>query len=389
MAISGMESLKKSGNTGIRIGITFFWGRTYKNIWSNGAGQNMYFLKEVLSQIDGVDDVYFVFWGNDLKTLPKALETEAMGVDIYSYEEVVKTTDVLIEGTRTLEPKYEKEFRKYGAKIVTYRMGNDFIWDMEKFIAKQDGGRAFNGTTYDQAWLIPQVYKTNKDYVEIMTGTEAYEVPHIWNPFFFDRQVAKLQAGLSFGYKPDTTKRGRRISVFELNASVVKNCYTPVLISEVAYKQNPEAIAHVYLCNTYDVKNLKAFHNFIGYTTLVKNKIMSVEKRHLIPYFLSRYIDIVLSYQWELGLNYAYYEALYGNYPLVYNSPFLRDAGVGFYYPEFDAKKGAAVLLDVINTYDAQIELHKKNNTAFLETLSPYNSKVVKVHKDLLEQLLK
>jgi len=47
------------------------------------------------------------------------------------------------------------------------------------------------------------------------------------------------------------------------------------------------------------------------------------------------------------------------------------------------------VLLDVINTYDAQIELHKKNNTAFLETLSPYNSKVVKVHKDLLEQLLK
>lgn len=169
MAISGMESLKKSGNTGIRIGITFFWGRTYKNIWSNGAGQNMYFLKEVLSQIDGVDDVYFVFWGNDLKTLPKALETEAMGVDIYSYEEVVKTTDVLIEGTRTLEPKYEKEFRKYGAKIVTYRMGNDFIWDMEKFIAKQDGGRAFNGTTYDQAWLIPQVYKTNKDYVEIMT----------------------------------------------------------------------------------------------------------------------------------------------------------------------------------------------------------------------------
>ena len=339
MAISGMESLKKSGNTGIRIGITFFWGRTYKNIWSNGAGQNMYFLKEVLSQIDGVDDVYFVFWGNDLKTLPKALETEAMGVDIYSYEEVVKTTDVLIEGTRTLEPKYEKEFRKYGAKIVTYRMGNDFIWDMEKFIAKQDGGRAFNGTTYDQAWLIPQVYKTNKDYVEIMTGTEAYEVPHIWNPFFFDRQVAKLQAGLSFGYKPDTTKRGRRISVFELNASVVKNCYTPVLISEAAYKQNPEAIAHVYLCNTYDVKDLKAFHNFIGYTTLVKNKIMSVEKRHLIPYFLSRYIDIVLSYQWELGLNYAYYEALYGNYPLVHNSPFLRDAGVGFYYHEFDAKK--------------------------------------------------
>lgn len=95
------------------------------------------FLREMLAQIDGVDDVYFVFWGNDLKTLPKELEIEAMGVDIFPYEEVVKTTDVLIEGTLTLEPKYEKEFRKYGAKIVTFRMGSDFIMDMEKFVNKR------------------------------------------------------------------------------------------------------------------------------------------------------------------------------------------------------------------------------------------------------------
>ncbi len=137
MELSKLHSRKKAGKTGLRIGITFFWGSSYKHIWSNGAGQNMYFLREMLAQIDGVGDVYFVFWGNDLKTLPKELEIEAMGVDIYPYEDVVKTTDVLIEGTLTLEPKYEKEFRKYGAKIVTYRMGNDFIWDMEKFIGKK------------------------------------------------------------------------------------------------------------------------------------------------------------------------------------------------------------------------------------------------------------
>ena len=48
-----------------------------------------------------------------------------------------------------------------------------FIMDMEKFVNKKDGGRGFNGCTFDQVWLIPQVYKTNKDYLEVMTGTKA------------------------------------------------------------------------------------------------------------------------------------------------------------------------------------------------------------------------
>ena len=84
----------------------------------------------------------------------------------------------------------------------------------------------------------------------------------------------------------------------------------------------------MYLCNTYDVRDISGFHNFIGYTTLVKNNVMTVATRHLLPYFLSRYTDIMLAFQWELGLNYTYYEALYGNYPLVHNSPILLDAGV-------------------------------------------------------------
>lgn len=376
-----------NGKRGIRIGITFFWGQSYKHIWSNGAGQNMYFLRETLKQIDWVDEVYFVFWGNDLKTLPKELEIDAMGVDIFPYEDVVKTTDVLIEGTLTLEPRYEKEFRKYGAKIVTFRMGSDFIMDMEKLVNKKDGGRGFNGSTYDQVWLIPQIYKTNKDYMEVMTGTKAYKVPHVWTPFFFDRQVANLQEGLSFGYNPDKTKRGRRVTVMEPNISVLKNCYTPVLIAEAAYKKEPEAIAHVYLCNTYDIKDVSGFHNFIGYTKLVKDGIMTVETRHLMPYFLSRYTDIMLSFQWELGLNYTYYEALYGNYPLIHNSTILLNAGVGYYYPEFDAQRGAQVLLDVINTYDDNFEEEVAKNKAFLETLSPYNPDVYKEYEKLLNLL--
>lgn len=117
----------------INIGITFFWGESYNHIWSNGAGQNMYFLKQCLEQIDGVESVYFVYWRNDKSSISDNMRLDLMDVELYESDEVVEKTDILIEGTLTLEPEIEKEYRKHGAKIVSYRMGNDFVWDMEKW----------------------------------------------------------------------------------------------------------------------------------------------------------------------------------------------------------------------------------------------------------------
>lgn len=373
----------------IRIGISYFWGPKYKNLWSNGAGQNMYFLKETLMQIPFVEDVYFVFWHNDIRTLPKELGLQDLNIQLYSCEDALTTTDILIEGTLAITPDIEKEFRNHGTRIISYRMGNDFIWDLENFINHTDGGRAFNGVTYDAVWLIPQVFETNYAYIKIMTDSPVRQVPHIWDATFLEWGLKQLPKQYRFGYRPGKIKGHRRISVFEPNTSVVKNVYMPVLIAEAAYKKAKTAISHVYLCNTYDKRNVSGFHNFIGYTQLVKDKIMTVESRYPMPYFLARYTDIVLSYQWQLGLNYAYYEALYGNYPLIHNSPFLQKAGVGYYYSGFEAYQGAEVLLEAIYYYDDHIKEHKRKNAAFLETLSPYNKDVVAAHQEALEEVIK
>ncbi|MFR5558415.1 MAG: DUF2827 family protein [Veillonella atypica] len=92
----------------------------------------MYFLKKCLEQIDGVESVYFVYWRNDKSSISDNMRLDLMDVELYESDEVVEKTDILIEGTLTLEPEIEKKYRKHGAKIVSYRMGNDFVWDMEK-----------------------------------------------------------------------------------------------------------------------------------------------------------------------------------------------------------------------------------------------------------------
>ena len=107
----------------------------------------MYFLKQCLEQIDGVESVYFVYWRNDKSSISDNMRLDLMDVELYESDEVVEKTDILIEGTLTLEPEIEKKYREHGAKIVSYRMGNDFVWDMEKMVHNLPNPRSFNGAT--------------------------------------------------------------------------------------------------------------------------------------------------------------------------------------------------------------------------------------------------
>ena len=99
---------------------------------------------------------------------------------------------------------------------------------------------------------------------------------------------------------------------------------------------------------------------------------MTVEGRYQMPDFLARYVDVVLSHQWENGLNYAYNDALYGGYPFIHNSRLLPK-DVGYYYSEFDAFEGARVLLDVIKHHDAHHEAYVKRANDYLNSLLPTN----------------
>lgn len=373
---------------GINIGITFFWGKTYNHIWSNGAGQNMYFLKQCLEQIDGVESVYFVYWRNDTSTLSDNMNLDLMDIELYEADEVVEKTDILIEGTLTLEPEIEQKYRDHGAKIVSYRMGNDFIGDMEKMVHHLPGARAFNGTKYDAVWMIPQHMNTNRCYLEIMTKAPVYEVPHLWSPIFLNEMATHVKEPFTFGYEQGhIDKNGARVSVLEPNISVLKNCMIPILIGEEAYRNHPELIKHIYLCNTFDIKDDAAIFNYIGYTSAVKSNVMSVETRHITPLFLAEYTDIVVSFQWENALNYVYYETLYGKYPLVHNSPMLKEKHVGFYYDGFDAYDGERQLINAIKTYDNDFERHQTWNQKLFDEVSPTNPENIRKYQILIEKL--
>ena len=105
-----------------------------------------------------------------------------------------------------------------------------------------------------------------------------------------------------------------------------------------------------------------------------------------MPDFLAKFTDVVLSTQWENGLNYAYNDALYGGYPFIHNSKLLPK-GVGYYYDQFDAYEGAKVLIDVIENHDKNHDAYVKRAREYLETLHPYNPVNVAIYERELKRL--
>lgn len=372
--------MKKNIYVGISI---HFDDKAVNDIFSNGAIQNIIFLYQILKKTPCVKKIDLVFLGN--RTTPNEnLRLDGLGITYEHLDTAVEKLDLLIEGTVMLEPRHADIVHKNNGKVVSYRMGNDFILEMESFLFNKDFGRFFNGTKFDEVWTIPQHEKTCKSYFGIMNRCPVKVLPHIWMPTFFDKSIKDLKNNnIHFGYKPNFS--AKRISNFEPNCNIVKTCYIPVLICESLYRGNKELIKHVYLCNTYDKKDRNTFHNFIGRTDLVKDNIMTVEGRYLISDFLARYTDIVIAHQWENALNYSYYEALYGGYPLLHNSKMLP---AGYYYDEFDAEQGADVLLDIIKNHDHRDAEYRTESNEFLNTLSIDYQLNIDAHSEAIIHLM-
>ena len=97
----------------------------------------------------------------------------------------------------------------HGGKVVCYKMGPDYIMDIEKFIFNQPAGRVFNGSKFDSLWLIPQNENTCRSYFSIMFECDAHVVPAIWAPTFCDIVIKRLKEkhGIEFGYKPNKDRK--------------------------------------------------------------------------------------------------------------------------------------------------------------------------------------
>jgi hypothetical protein len=350
------------------------------HMWTNGMTQNLVYLALLLQRMREVADVFVVPYPPS-PTGHKP--SEAFGFKQMSLEAATDALDVMVEVGMRVPIENVERMQRRGAKVVSYVAGNSFIMSLEAVVNQlNDRGEVLPPFEFDATWITPQHWRTNHAYSRLTRARQVYQVSQIWDPVVLRQGLATINH--HFFYKR-RLHAGVSVGVFEPNINVVKTFHYPVLVAEELYRKHPEAVEHVFALSTAHLREQPHFVEFCQALDLGRQNRITAENRFPVYQLLGQYVDTVIAHHWENGLNYLYYDVLYGGYPLVHNSEFLKD--VGYYFEGFDAHDGGLALERAWQTHDDNLPQYQAAAQELLWTVSPDNPALQREHAILLEAL--
>jgi hypothetical protein len=368
----------------LRVGVTIFIREGEQSLWENGIFQNCLYLVRLLQKCDIVGQACLVAVGSsDLahSRLLVDVPLQAIGLD-----EALQTLDVVIEMSAQLDPRWIDAFRLRGKSVVAMRVGNDYVIDVERMMFNKPHALLANRARYDEVWTLQQYEKSGKPYYESIWRIPVQIMPHLWSPEVLDRALQQHGMTFKFGYR---TGRSRwRMGIVEPNICMVKTCFIPLLSCEMAHRLNPQMLERVVCYNSSHLLGEAHFKHFTSGLDVVRHGLTQFETR--IPMFavLGDRVDGIFSHQWENAQNYVYYEVLYGGYPLIHNSPILRQHGVGYCYDAFDCEAGGQTLLKAHAQHDHHISEYRQNAKRYLQTVGPDHPHNIQVYSQALMRVM-
>lgn len=367
----------------LRVGVSIFVRKGQQSLWENGIFQNCIFLVMLLMRSPLVESTFLVAGGGDGEPADAKNFLADSPVPIIGMNEAAVTLDVMIEMSAQLNREWVVAFRERGGKIVSMRVGNDYVIDIERMVFGKPQGLLITGAPYHEVWTLAEYQSTCVPYFGSTFRCPVRVMPHLWSPLVLQREAQRLPEGRSFGYRPGRVRW--RAGIFEPNICMVKTGFIPLLACEAAHRANPDMLEHVWAYNTLDLKAHSGFSGFASSLDIVRHGLASFEGRYPFCQIVASDVDVVVSHQWENAQNYVYYEALYGGYPLVHNSHLIGDCG--YRYHEFDCEEGGRALQRAYTEHDTHFDAYRQTARAFLARLDPESEANVRIYTDALAAL--
>jgi len=335
----------------LRIGVTIHYRDDYQSVWENGIFQNCFFLVKLFEKLPNVEFACLLVDRDTSISLPKTLLMDNENINILGLDDGMEVLNIVIEMSALLPDEWAHLFREKGGRYYWMRVGNDYFLDVERTVYNKPHAALIGNKKYDAIWTLPEYENSCKEYFELSVRAPVFIAPHIWTPYFLEHGISSLPYGLKYGYQSGRPRW--RVSVLEPNVSLVKTYLIPILAIENAYRKTPKMFDSVRVCNTLKMKEHKDFVSFCSALDIVKHGVATFEGRFPTPLFMATESDVVVSHHWENGQNYLYYELLYGGYPLVHNSSFIKDNG--YYYDGFDVMNASKRLIEAYLVHDERI----------------------------------
>ena len=369
--------------TAYTVGISVFINPNEEGgyaFFSNGLRQNVLLLYQLFKNSRNCERVYLLNEGTgETPTLPDGLGGDK--IRVAKTRDVVDDLDVLLVVGAAVPRELMLKVRANGGKVINYKGGNGGIISIESIIGTPTKGveeTYFDHDCYDQVWLTPQHMHTYAGWCRTIYRCPVHEIPQVWSPLFLNSMEPHIQQ--LYGYKPG--KAQWRLGVMDPNITVMKTLHMPMLVCEAAYKRNKKSISNIYITNAIQYMDNKHLQLFSHSLDIQKDRIVTMEQRWVSWLFLATYCDMVVTHHWENGLNYLYWDVLYGNYPLIHNSEFIK--GYGYYYNSFDAGDGARAVADAIANHDDNLPDYTRRSQAMLAEMNPSSPRLIIKHENLI-----
>ena len=378
----------------MRIGISVIT-RSGQSIWENGLGQNVFFLAELFQRLPIVESVVLIDVG-DQSVMPAQIDLATRNLKLMRASEATDEVDVVFEMGGALDVEWLDLIRARGKKVVFYCCGQPYVNLVEPAVFSKPSFWT-RPDRCDEIWYLPK----DADFapmLRLLNRCDVHEVPFIWHPQFIEQRVREVEAlGFRYGFDVRGTsansidpaaasvRRGLRVAIFEPNISVVKASTISMLVCDEAYRADASAVEAMHVLNTLHMKEHPTMLYLANSLDLVRQHKATFHGRHDIVAFMVQHADAVVSHQLQNEQNYSYLDALYGDYPLIHNSPWLREAG--YYYPGFDARDGATQLQRAAVTHASCIDDYRARSQRVFAKVDPFSQNNLDAYAARLQHL--
>jgi hypothetical protein len=342
----------------VRVGLTVLIEKATDSLFTNGIRQNVITLRDVYEKCRNVESAYII------NTAPNVEIREDVdgpwkkyAKHIISIEEAKEKCDLIVIGQGSIARDKYREFKSLGKKMVKQIMGAELSVFNETLLFKPDSESRNiylrNSGTVSAVWLSPHFFDRDRYLFEAQYDCETHIGPYIWDPRFIEEHVKLLNQkdpkDFPGTYKPSGSKQ-KRISTMEPNINMVKTSIVPIITTELFYRKYPHLLDKL---NVFCGENLRKKPDMVTFAKELdsyKAQKMFFEARYPMVWTLQKHTDIVLSHQNQCELNYVYLDASWLGYPVIHNSPFMKE--LGWYYPENDSIKAVEHLAYVAENFD-------------------------------------
>lgn len=378
----------------IRIGITASINKPSDSLFTNGIRQNVITLRDVYEKCRNVEAAYIINTAENVKVSPdENTPWKNYAKHIISLEEAKEKCDLIVIGQGSISRDKYREFKTLGKKITKQIMGAELSVFNETILFKPDNESRNiylrNDGTVSGVWMSPHFFERDRFLFEAQYGCPTYIGPYIWDPRFIEEHVKLLNAQNPKDYPGKYVPSGnkeKRIVTMEPNINMVKTSLVPIITTELFYRKHPDLLERLNVFCGENIRKKPDMVTFVKELEAYKAKKMFFEARYPMVWTLQKYTDIVLSHQNQCELNYVYLDASWLGYPVVHNSPFMKE--LGWYYPENDSNKAIQHLAYIAEHFDNneyQNEEYLKKSRAFAYRYMIDNPENVRGYERLIE----